>query len=447
MASRNLATKQLPTDDDPLAYWWKVCRGTEVMRAFHAAPETEAWNVVYQYPVLLLPELVDAAEREMGPTRETRGLREMQRALHGTAHFPAFMRMLAMALGGEPGGARRTNLERALAVMHEVRAAGMTEALDDEIEAALHLQLASLSGSAGSAPVTSDPTWQHLFLDEVELRGFKRDRDRRNVHPNPSDRMFKTAGGLCAGSCEWVGDEASAVAHLVETRWLFPSTKAARIFFESLKSSGAESDGLASVAIAQVADGAYAWGGILAPTRRQIVCVRIARVVAKIEVTQGIKAAALFQVLTPAMMKPFVDLVVPRVRWALAQYWLAVMRGTEAANRFVEMAPRVAERDHAKLFAEFPILIHPEFPTAMASLGERHRLAAERVVALRQVMKSNNWSGYRDTMRALVRQLLDEPGGESRVHGDSALELVVEHRRADTDFTWSAIETECRERA
>lgn len=414
------------------------------MRAFHAAPETEAWNVVYQYPVLLLPELVDAAEREMGPTRETRGLREMQRALHGTPHFAPFMRMLAMALGGEPGGSRRTNLERALAAMHEVRASGACEPIDDEVEAALQQQLQAVPGST---PATGDPTWQHLFLDDVELRGFTRGKDRRDVHPSPDDRMFKMAGGLCAGTCEWIGDEASATAHLVETRWLFPSTKAARTYFESLRTSGAESDGLAKVQISQVADGAYAWGGILAPTRRQIVCLRVARVVAKIEVTQGIKAAALFQVLTPAMMKPFVDLVVPRVRWALAQYWLAVMRGTEAANRFVELPPRIAERDHAKLFAEYPILIHPEFPTAMASLGERYRLAAERVVALRQVMKSNNWSGYRAAMRALVRELLDETAGEPRVHGDSALELVVEHRRADTDFTWSAIETECRERA
>jgi hypothetical protein len=442
MASRSVARKELPTDDDPLAYWWKVCRGADVMRTFHAAPETEAWNVVYQIPVLLLPELVDAAEREMGPTRETAGLRQMQRSLQGTPHFAPYMRMLAMALGSEPAGLRRTNLERAIAVMHEVRATHANGPEDDELEVALRAQLAALSGSVG----TTDPTWSHLFLDEAELPSFKRGTDRRAVPPKRDDRPFRSNGGLCAGSCEWVGDDASAVARIVETRWLFPSTKAARLYLETVKGSGSESDGLAAVAMPPVADGAHAWGGILAPTRRQIVCVRISRVVAKIEVTQGTKAAALYQVLTPSMLQPFVDLVVRRVQWALAKYWLAVMGGTEAANRFVELSPRIAERDHVKLFTEHPILFHPEFPTAMASLGEPHRIAAERLATLRQSMKSNNWSAYRLAMRILVRALLDEQAGESRVHGDSALELVIAHRRVDTDYTWSAIEAECRTR-
>jgi hypothetical protein len=60
---------------DPLSYWWHVCRGAEVMRVFHAAPEPEAWSVVHRHPVLLLPELVDAAERALGPSRATAGLR------------------------------------------------------------------------------------------------------------------------------------------------------------------------------------------------------------------------------------------------------------------------------------------------------------------------------------------------------------------------------------
>jgi len=134
------------------------------------------------------------------------------------------------------------------------------------------------------------------------------------------------------------------------------------------------------------------------------------------------------------------------VQWALAKYWVAVMGGAEAANTFVEMPPRIAERDHVKLFTEHPILFHPEFPTAMASLGERHRIAAERLAALRQSMKSNNWSGYRVAMRILVRALLDDQTGNSRVHADSALELTIAHRRVDTDYTWSTIEAECRTR-
>src|SRR5690348_13356272 len=45
--------------DDPVAYWWPVCGGEEILRAFHAAPEAEAWSVVQRHPALLLPELVD----------------------------------------------------------------------------------------------------------------------------------------------------------------------------------------------------------------------------------------------------------------------------------------------------------------------------------------------------------------------------------------------------
>jgi hypothetical protein len=69
-------------------------------------------------------------------------------------------------------------------------------------------------------------------------------------------------------------------------------------------------------------------------------------------------------------------------------------------NRFVQAPPRSA----GSLFAEHPILLLPELPTAMASLGQAHRAAA-------------------------------------------ALELVVAHCRLDSDFSWAAVEVECRERA
>jgi hypothetical protein len=39
------------------------------MRTFHAAPEHEAWSIVQRCPVLLLPELVEVAERALGRSR------------------------------------------------------------------------------------------------------------------------------------------------------------------------------------------------------------------------------------------------------------------------------------------------------------------------------------------------------------------------------------------
>src|SRR5262249_57358841 len=81
--------------EDPLGYWWPVCRGAEVMRAFHGAPESDAWKVVERHPVLLLPELVDVAERVLGRTRALDGLREMHHTLRGSPAYAPYYRLLA----------------------------------------------------------------------------------------------------------------------------------------------------------------------------------------------------------------------------------------------------------------------------------------------------------------------------------------------------------------
>src|SRR6185369_17108971 len=93
-----------------------------------------------------------------------------------------------------------------------------------------------------------------------------------------------------------------------------------------------------------------------------------------------------------------------------------------------------------------PILLLPEFPTAMASLGDAYHAAAEQL-AIRQGAARSNWQAYRDNLRALVRILLDETAGEPRVNADAALRLVSAHRRLDTDPAWTALEAECGERA
>jgi len=98
------------------------------------------------------------------------------------------------------------------------------------------------------------------------------------------------------------------------------------------------------------------------------------------------------------------------------------------------------------LFAEYPILLLPEFPTAMASLGNAYHAAAEGLTILQGAARSN-WQTYRETLRALVRTLLDETAGEPRVNADAALRLVSAHRRLDTDYAWAAVEAECSARA
>jgi hypothetical protein len=108
----------------------------------------------------------------------------------------------------------------------------------------------------------------------------------------------------------------------------------------------------------------------------------------------------------------------------------------------VQAQPRKAEL----LFGEYPILLLPEFPTAMASLGDAYRAGAERLASMQGTAR-NNWQVYRELLRALVRVLLDETVGEPRINADAALRLVSAHRRLDADHAWAALEAECSARA
>ena len=461
-----LATQEHSEDSSP-EYWWQVCRGAEVMQAFCAAPESEAWNVVHQHPVLLLPELVDAAEQMLGASYATAGLRQMQRSLRGTPYFAPFHRQLVTALSRARGGSPVTNLQRALAVMSEVRAAApeSDRAADDHtwhaIRAALEELLvadAAPAPAAAAAPVVAaaaapvaataaDPTMARLFLDDDELPGFLRCHDRRGARADLADRMLASLGGTFAGSVEWSGNDEWPVHRVVDTRWLFPSIKAAKAYLESPTTLSSAGEQLPRVSVPAIGDGAYAWG-VSHPGRalerpsQQIVLFRVGRVVGKLHVTEGPRAPHVFQRLSQDMLLPYAQAAVRRAHWALSQYWLAIARASEAVTRFVQAPPRTA----SSLFAEFPILLLPELPTAMAALGQPHRAAAERLIGLHGTLK-NDWHAYRGVLRSLVRALLDEPSGDARVNADAALELVIAHRRLDSDFSWAAIETECRAHA
>jgi hypothetical protein len=311
--------------------------------------------------------------------------------------------------------------------------------VEHEIRAAL--------GGLTPLPVAKPPAAHALFLDEAELPGFHRTEDRRGANPNLYDRAYATQGGLAAGSAVWLGDEASPVYRVADARWVFASTKAAKAYVESPGTLQLAGDGLPSLAAPAIGDRAYAWGGAhtagTPPVRRSRQCLlfRVDRVVARLDVTEGPRAPQAFQVLSESLLHPYAEAVIRRVRWGLSQYWLAIGRGTEAAQRFLEASPRIAHR----LFADYPILLLPEFPTAMASLGEPQRVAAGRLASLQGTLKSD-WQAYRDVLRALVRLLLEDSSGEPRVNADAALRLVAAHRRLDSDYAWAALETECRAR-
>lgn len=440
--------------DDALGYWWPVCRGEEIVGAFVAAPEAEAWQIVERHPALLLPELVDAAERVLGHHRAIAGLREMHHALRGSIAYAPYHRLLVAALAAERRGSRRVNLERALAVIEDVRRAVPGEPGDEHIEQALRAELAAVVPApvvraAGTAPppvpVAKPPTAEAMFLDEAELPGFRRGNDRRNANLHAVDRAYATHGGLAAGAVEWLGDPAAPVHRLVDARWVFASTRAAKAYLDSPATHLLASNGLANPALVQFGDGAHAWdGGRPAPggRARQCLLFRVDRVVAQLHVTDGPDAARARQTLARAHLMPYAEAVVRRVRRALAEYWLAIGGGMAAAHAFVQASPRTADR----LLAEHPILMLPEFPTAMALLGETHRAAAERLAVLQGAARGN-WQAYRDRLRALVASLLDETAGEPRINADAALRLVSAHRRLDADLAWAALEAECSARA
>jgi hypothetical protein len=284
-----------------------------------------------------------------------------------------------------------------------------------------------------------------LFLDDDELRGLRRADDRRGTNPNLHDRAFTTHGGLTAGGCEWLGDPAAPVYRVLDARWVFASTKAARAYLDSPGTQLLARDGMENPAVLKIADGAHAWGNDRTSSvgrARHCILFRVERVVAKLDVTEGPNAAQALQRLTREQVLPYAESVVRRVRRVLAEYWLAIGNGTIAAKNLLEASARTADR----LFAEYPILLLPEFPTAMASLGVAYRARAEQL-AIMQGAARNNWRVYRELLRTLVRSLLDETSGEPRINADAALRLVLAHRQLDSDQAWAALEIECAARA
>ncbi|HET7506027.1 MAG TPA: hypothetical protein VFK02_33635 [Kofleriaceae bacterium] len=420
-----------------------MCRGAEIMRAFLAAPEPEAWRIVERYPALLMPELVDVAERVLGKSRALDGLREMHQALRGSPAYAPYHRLLAAVLAGERRGSRRTNLERALAVIQDVRRAAPGDPADDHAEQAIRSALDALTPLPGARA----PTIHALFLDDTELAGLHRGDDRRDANPNLHDRAFAIHAGLAAGAAEWLGPDDAPVGRVVDARWVFASTRAAKAYLDAPGTQLLASDGMSNPAVLQLADGAHAWGTRTATggRGRQCVLFRVDRVVARLDVTEGAKASLARQALSRDHVLPFAEAVARRVRRVLAQYWLAIGRGTVAAQHFaqvVQSSPRKADR----LLTEYPILLLPEFPTAMASLGNAYHVAAERLATLQGAARSN-WSAFRDNLRTLVRLLLEDTAGEPRVNADAALRLVSAHRRLDSDYSWAEVEAECSARA
>jgi len=448
----------------PAWYWWHVFRGAEAMRAFLSANDLASQlQIVQRAPVLMLPELADAADVFLTGGATSQSLRQFQGQLRGDPSFGPACHVLATMLANARAGSPAANLARAIAILGEASEYGADRAQSSAIEADVRQRLAAIGvdvranheaaqrlraaagppqqqpgrriarGSSAGTHGTDDPTWSSVFLDESELPQYQRSEDRRAEAPPP--------GALHAGYVAWVGHESWPMWRIVDARWLFPTAEAADHFLRS--ATPAIGDGLPALHVSQLGDATLAFGGAtpgrLPNTRHasQIVVVRVGRMIAKLFVAEGPAAPQTGHALDPSMPLPLAQRAAQRAQWMLARYWLSVGRGADAAALF-------AQSPSPRLLAEYPILALPELTTAMLTLGDAYAPAAQALWQLQTQLRGQQWQAHRDATRALVRTLLDDRASEPRVNAAYAFTLVAEMRRLDADPIWAQLEAECR---
>lgn len=463
-----VARRQPPAPRIPLVpawYYWHAFRGDEAMRAFLQANDfAQQLAVVKRMPILMLPEIAEAADVFLTGGATSQSLRAFHAALRAEAAFAPTCQILATLLANTRSGAAGANLARAIAILTEAREHGADLGPSYLLEAEMRKALATagidvrknyetaqkLLEMAGPQPVPGertrmargstasygDPTWTQLFLDESELSHYRRADDRRAEETPP--------GAIHAGHVAWVGDERWPMWRIIDTRYVFPTSDAAEKYLRRVM--GLIGDGLPALPTPELADATIAFGGAspgrIPGTRHaaQSIVVRVGRVIAKLYVVEGPGAPQTGHVLAQPMLVPLAQRIVSRVQYMLARYWLAVGRGADAAALFAETA-------NPRLLAAYPILALPEFPAAMLTLGGTYARSAEALWKLQTQLRGQQWQAHREATRALVRTLLDDTASEPHVNAACAQALVNEMRRLDSDPIWAALEAECRARA
>jgi len=167
--------------------------------------------------------------------------------------------------------------------------------------------------------------------------------------------------------------------------------------------------------------------------------VRIGRVVARVQATEGIYAASSRQVLHAATLHPLAHKIEQRARKGLAAYWIAVAYPTNAVPALLHSKGH----DAAQLLEKYPILAHPELPGAMSTFDELYVDAAAALANFQAQVRAHRWVTYRQAMMRLVRILLDSDMGDPRVNAAHAQEIVTELRYLDPDPIWTQLDAEC----
>ncbi len=457
----------------PVWYWWFTFDGAAAIRTFGEAHDTvDRFEAVRKAPMLLLPEIADAAEIYIGgPAART--LRDLRPHLRRETSLATTWTTAAQRLANTVAGNPAANATRAVPLIAEaVQYGALTRAQGYELEASVRARLAALGvetqqnyllseqlfaaarnaeqarlarGSVAPPINTEDPVWKPLFLDEGEI---SRDHSRAESDEafSAMDPMFLSHGGLRAGYAAWASDEYSAMARVIDARWVFRTSSAA-VYFMRATMAGM-SDGLPMLPTPALGDDVVAFGGEIVGSdnmvrRSHVIIVRVGRVVARLQATEGAYAAACRNILHAQMLQPIAHKIVQRAHRGLAAYWLAVVYPTNAVPALVHSPGH----DAARLLQKYPLLGLGDLPAAIATMGDQYGPVARSLASFQAQVRAHRWQTYRESMLALARSLLTTDMGDPRVNAAHAHEIVSELRYLDPDPIWLQLDAECRARA
>lgn len=456
----------------PLWYWWFTFDGAGALRTFNEAQDTvDRFAAVRKAPMLLLPEIADAAEIYVGAPA-ARTLRDLRPHLRREVSLAATWTAAAHRLANTSAGSASANATRAIPLIAEaVQYGALSRAQGYELEASVRSRLASIGVDTqqnyalseqlfvaarsaeharlarGSVPPpinTEDPVWKPLFLDEQDISREHRRADSDEAFSS-CEPTFVAHGGLRAGYNAWNADEYSAMARVVDQRWVFRTASAAVYFMRA--TAALMSDGLPQLPSPTLGDEVLAFGGELLDgnntlRRSHVVIIRIGRVVARLQVTEGAFAAACRNILHAQMLQPLAHKIVQRAHRGLAAYWLAVVFPTNAVPALVH-SPGY---DAARLLQKYPYLGLGDLPAAISTMGDQYATVARSLASFQAQVRAHRWQTYRDSMLALARTLLATDMGDPRVNAAHAHEIVNELRYLDPDPIWLQLDAECRAR-
>ena len=290
---------------------------------------------------------------------------------------------------------------------------------------------------AAQAPA-EDPMWLPLFLDETELQGMVcAGLDESLALHDPT---FFSCAGLRAGSAVWTGDETSALAHVIDSRFVFrTATAAARYMHEA---GPLLADIFVPVPTPQIGDDTRAYEGEANGRRVQVLVMRIGRVIARLQGSEGGYAASQRQILHAAVLQPLGGRIVRRVRDAQARYWLAVAQPSNTVAHLLH-SPGY---DAARLLDRCPMLAHAELPNAMLVLGDKYEAVARALANFQAQLRAHRWQTYRAAMLALGRMLLESDMGDPLVNAAYAYEIAAEMANLDGDPVWVQLAADCQAR-